>query len=461
MTNDNRGMRPLVVRHNRVIFLLAIVLCIGGVYSAIHMPAAVFPQTDFPRVVVLIDNGEMPADEMMATITRPVEEMVKDIPGVIDIRSATGRGSAEVNVFFDGDTDMITAELFVLNRVATADLPPTSSAHVERLTFSSFPILGISLVSDTRTLDELWQMAEYEIKPRLLRIPGVARIKLVGGDVPEYHVAVDPQKLAAHRLTLSQVAAAVAASNTFTPAGMHEEDHQLYLNVIDGRAGGLDDLAAIPVVWEDTRPITVGEVATVQQGVEPRFNIVSANGHDAVLLNVYSQPNGNTVAIADALNYELEAITKELPPGLQLGFFYDQSQFVREGVRSVWESIIIGLIFSIIVLYVFLRNFGITLVAAAAIPTTILITLVTMHVLHMSFNLMTLGGIAAAIGLVIDDAIVIVEAIYTKSHGGESPASAIRLALGEVGFPLIGSTLTPVVVFLPLVFLDGIAGVFF
>ena len=184
MTTDNRDRQPLIVRHNRVIFLLAIVLCIGGVYSAIHMPAAVFPQTDFPRVVVLIDNGEMPADEMMATITRPVEEMVKDIPGVIDIRSATGRGSAEVNVFFDGDTDMVTAELYVLNRVATADLPPTSSAHVERLTFSSFPILGISLVSDTRTLDELWQMAEYEIKPRLLRIPGVARIKLVGGDVP-------------------------------------------------------------------------------------------------------------------------------------------------------------------------------------------------------------------------------------------------------------------------------------
>lgn len=453
--------RPLVLRYNRVVFLLAIVLCIGGIFAAIQMPASVFPQADFPRVVVLINNGEMPADEMMATITRPVEEAVKDIVGVKDIRSATGRGAAEVNVFFDWNTDMVTAELYVLNRLASADLPPTSSTHVERLTFASFPVVGVSVTSDTHSLDELWELSEYVIKPRLLRIPGIARIKLVGGDAPEFHVVIDPLKLTAHHLTLTQVLEAIAASNTFTPAGMHEEDRQLYLNVIDGRAQGIEDLEAIPVAWEGSRPILVGELGTVEDGVKPRFNIVSANGHDAVLLNVYSQPDGNSIAIANALNKELDLIASSIPPGTKLGFFYDQSQFVREGVQSVWESIVIGLILSIIVLYLFLRNVGVTLVAAAAIPATILITLIFMQVLNMSFNLMTLGGIAAAIGLVIDDAIVIVEAIYSKFRAGEDADDAVYHALQEVGFPLIGSTLTPVVVFLPLVFLTGIAGVFF
>lgn len=452
-----------IVRYNRVILFVVLVLCLIGAYAAYKMPSSVFPQTDFPRVVILVDNGVMPADEMMATITRPIEEAMKDIPGTVSIRSATGRGSAEVNVFFDWMTDMVQAELYVLTRISQvkSSLPPTAEANVQRLTFSSFPVLGISLISDTRNLSDLWATAEYEIKPRLLRTEGVARVKLVGGDVPEYHVVVDPHRLEAHHLTLEQVSAAIAQTNTFTPAGMHEENRQLYLNIVDGRAATGSDLGNIPITWEGTRPVYVRDVANIENGVQPRYNIVSADGHDAVLLNIYSQPGGNTVAIANQLHEELAQLREELPPDMRLAFFYDQSQFVREGVRSVWESIIIGLILSTIVMFGFLRTFSTTLVAAIAIPATILITLASMHALHMSFNLMTLGGIAAAIGLVIDDAIVIVEAMHAKVCAGHSPRQAAALALKEVGLPLVGSTLTPVVVFLPLAFLTGIAGVFF
>ncbi|MCC6142671.1 MAG: efflux RND transporter permease subunit, partial [Candidatus Hydrogenedentes bacterium] len=188
------GRWESVLHYNRAILFLALIFCLAGAYAAFHMPAAVFPQTDFPRVVALVDNGAMPADEMMASITRPIEEAVKDIPGVTDIRSATGRGSAEVNVFFDWHTDMVNAELYVLNRIAqlSSQLPPTAETNVQRLTFSSFPVLGISLTSDTRDLAALWESAEYEIKPRLLRIPGVARVKLVGGDEPEFQIVADP-----------------------------------------------------------------------------------------------------------------------------------------------------------------------------------------------------------------------------------------------------------------------------
>jgi len=427
------------------------------------MPASVFPQTDFPRVVILIDNGVMPADEMMATITRPVEEAMKNIPGTVNIRSATGRGSAEVNVFFDWSTDMVQSELYVLGRLSQirSSLPPGAEIAVHRLTFSAFPIIGISLTSDTRSATELWETARYDIYPRILRLKGVARVNLVGGRVPEYHVVVDPTKLEAYHLRLDEVTSALAASNLFVPAGMAEENHQLYLNVVDNRIRNADEIGDVVVAWSGKSPVRVRDFATVRRGAAPQFNIVTADEKEAVLLNVYSQPDGNTVAIADALRHELTQLRNGLPPDMHLAFFYDQSLFVREGVRSVWESIFIGLALSALVLYLFLRSLSTTIVAAAVIPVTVLFTLVGIRACHMSFNLMTLGGIAAAIGLTIDDAIVVVEAIYAKVLAGFPAREAVGRALREVGFPLIGSTLTPVVVFIPLAFLNGVPGVFF
>ncbi|MBN2296422.1 MAG: efflux RND transporter permease subunit, partial [Pirellulales bacterium] len=317
------------------------------------------------------------------------------------------------------------------------------------------------MTSDTRSATELWETARYDIYPRFLRLKGVARVNLVGGRVPEYHVVVDPLKLEAYHLRLDQVTAGLAASNLFVPAGMAEENHQLYLNVVDNRIHSSDEICNVVVAWSNKSPVRVRDFATVRRGAAPQFNIVTADGKEAVLLNVYSQPDGNTVAIADALQHELAQLRSELPPDMHLAFFYDQSLFVREGVRSVWESILIGLALSALVLYLFLRSISTTVVAAAVIPVTVLFTLVGIRACHMSFNLMTLGGIAAAIGLIIDDAIVVVEAIYAKVLSGLSAHEAVGRAIREVGFPLIGSTLTPVVVFIPLAFLGGVPGVFF
>ncbi len=451
------------VRHRKSILFLTLVLCLGGSYAAYRMPSSVFPQTDFPRVVILVDNGVIPSDEMMATITRPIEESMKNIPGAVQVRSATGRGAAEVNVFFTWQTDMVQAELYVLGRLSQirSTLPVTATTAVHRLTFSAFPIIGISLTSGTRSMTDLWQTARYDIKPRFLRIEGVARVALVGGDVPEFHVLVDPVKLTAYHLTLQQVGEALAKTNKFVSAGMQEENHQLYLTLVDGRVRDRAKIEDVVISWDGGAPVLVRDVASVRPGAAPRFNIVTADGVDAVLLNVYAQPDGSTLGIAKDLKQELAALRRELPPDMHLAFFYDQSLFVREGVASVWESIIIGLVLSVLVLFAFLRTTTTTLVAALAIPVTILITMAGMLLFHMSFNLMTLGGIAAAIGMVIDDAIVIVESIYAKTCAGHAPRRAALLAVREVGIPLIGSTLTPVVVFIPLAYLDGVPGVFF
>ncbi len=457
------GTGWFAIRHAKAIILICLVLCLTGIYAAISIPSSVFPQTDFPRVVILVDNGVMPADEMMARITRPIEEVMKDIPGAVSIRSATGRGAAEINVFFDWHVDMNRSELYVLGRLAQirGELPTTVKTNVLRLTFSAFPIIGVSLTSDRHDITWLWEKARYELKPRFLRIPGVARVDLVGGRRPEFQVLIDPLKLASFGISSQEIVAALERGNIVMPAGMHEEHHTLYLAVVDGRVYTPEEIANLSVRVKQNHTLRIRDFSRVARGPEPVFNIVTADGHNAVLLNIRSQPDGSTLDIARQLRDELRELESELPANVKLAFFYDQSERVLESVDSVRDAILFGLFLSVFIIYLFLKNWRVTVVAILIIPVTVLVTLVAMHIAGMTFNLMTLGGIAAAIGLIIDDAIVVVEAIYSHVALGLPKQQAIEVAMGEIIHPLIGSTLTPVVVFLPLAFLVGIAGVFF
>jgi len=450
-------------KHALSISFIAAALCLAGVFCALRMPSSVFPQTNFPRVVVLVDNGIMPADEMMATITRPIEEAMKDIPGALTVRSSTKRGSAQINVFFNWRVDMVQSELYVLGRLSQirSDLPATASTEIERVTFSAFPIIGISLTSSNRDITSLWETANYELKPRFLQIPGVARVEITGGRAPEFHVVVDPLKLQAAGLGLSDVSDALTKNNLFAPAGMMEENYHLYLTTVDGRVRSAADIGNLVITVHGGHPVQVRDVARVERGAEPAFLSVTAQGHDAVLLNVQSQADGSTLDIATALKMQLQQLRQELPPDMHLAFFYDQSLFVRDSVGSVWDAILFGLILSVLILYFFLKNWGSVWTAIVTIPITVLMTLIAMKLVGMSFNMMTLGGIAASIGLLIDNAIIVVEAMCVKIAAGRPRLAGIQEAIGEILTPLIGSTLTPVVVFIPLAFLSGITGVFF
>jgi len=456
-------MGQFAIRHSAAIVFICIALCLAGIYAARHLPSSVFPKTNFPRVVILIDNGVMPADEMMATITRPIEEAMKDVPGAVTIRSATGRGSAEVNVFFNWDVDMIQSELYVLGRVAQirSTLPSTATTTIWRLTFSAFPIIGISLTSPTRDITKLWEQARYNLKPRFLRIPGVARVDLVGGRQPEYHLVVDLDRLLASGLTLSEVSSGLQKNNFIASSGMLEENHQLYLTTVDGRVRSAADIGNLVITAGNGHPVRIRDFAKVERGPEPIFNVVTAEGVDAVLLNVRSSPDGSTMDIAAELKSELKKLESELPPDMNLAFFYDQSVFVRDSLKSVWEAILFGLALSILILYCFLKNIASTMTAIVVIPVSVLVTLIVMFLAGMTFNLMTLGGIAASIGLIIDDAIVVVEAIHARIASGLPKMEAIVAATDDIFQPLVASTMTPVVVFIPLAFLSGITGVFF
>src|SRR5579872_6124827 len=451
------------IRHSVSITFIVLVLCAAGGYAALHMSSALFPQTEFPRVIIMVGNGVIPADEMMASVTRPIEEAMKQIPGCGTIRSSTGRGTAEIDLFFSWDVDMRQSELYALGRLAQirSSLPPTVSTEVYRMNFSVFPIIGVSLTGPSQNLSDTWELARYQLKPRLLRIPGVARVDLVGGLAPEYSVFLDPLRMSAVGLDFASVTDALAKNNVVVPSGIHQEDHSLYLTVVDGRMHSTAELEGFLLPAGDGRVIRLKDIGRVERSSEPAMAVVTANGEDAVLLNIFSQPDGSTLDIADQMHRQLDEIRRTLPPGMKLSLFYDQSLLVHSSVRSVWDAIVFGLILAVAILYLFLWDARMTFVATAVIPITVLVTILGMKLFGQSFNLMTLGGIAAAIGLVIDDAIVVVEAIHMRMAAGMSRQEVIESVISDILPPLVGSTLTPVVVFIPLAFLTGIAGVFF
>ncbi len=451
-------------RHSRSILVLIITLALVGIYVAFTIPVSVFPDTNFPRILIAVDNGVMPIDQMMVTVTRPLEEAVNSVPGLRQVRSITSRGSAEIDLFFDWNVDMFQTLQYVNALLSNAqrDLPASAKVEAHRMTFASFPILGYSLTSDTVPQTQLWELATYELKPRLNRLDGVARVIVQGGQEPEFHIVPDPAKLLQASVTVTDLLDAVRRTNLIDSPGLLERNHQLYLGLISGQVHDPQQIAATVVKTTAAGvPVRVGDVAKVEAAVRPLYTIVSANGKPAVLLSINRQPESNTVQVAEEAHAEVVSIRKSLPPGVEIHPFYDQSEIVRQSIASVRDAILIGLILASIILVIFLRDWGTSIVAGLVIPVTIAVTFIALKWMGESFNLMTLGGLAAAVGLVIDDAIVVVENIVLHRDAGQTRLQAIHSALGEITIPLIGSTITPIVVFLPLVSITGVTGTFF
>ncbi len=430
----------------------------------VAIPVAVFPETNFPRVVVGVDNGVMPIDQMMVTITRPLEEALNTVQGLDYMWSVTSRGSAEIDLFFNWNVDMFRTLTLVNAALAQVQptLPSTARVTATRLTFAAFPIIGYSLTSDRVPMTRIWEMAYYELKPRINRTTGTANVVVQGGQVPEFDIVPDAAKLVQTGVTIPEVLDAIAHTNMVDSPGLIEWRHQLVLSLVSGQTRNPPEIADIVVKTTPAGlPVHIGDIASVEPGVMPVYTIVTANGRPAVLINVFRQIGGNTVATADAVHAEVARIRKTLPPGVEMKLFYDQSEIVKASIESVRDAILVGLLLASLIMVLFLRDWGTSLVAGMVIPATIAVTVVVLRVLHHSYNLMTLGGMAAAVGLVIDDAIVVVENIVMHRDAGQSRSQAIGSALAEVRKPLIGSTVTPIVVFLPLIAISGVTGVFF
>src|SRR6266853_5328006 len=461
---DKPDEAPWFQRFSRPILFLIVSLMLVGAYLAFTIPVAVFPNTDFPRIVIGIDNGVMPIDQMLVVITRPLEEAVNSVPGLQKVQSITSRGSAEVDLFFDWNSDMILTLQRVDAVVARlqTELPSSAKVETHRLTFAVFPVIGYSLTSDRIPPSKLWEIATYQIKPRMNRLNGVATVIVQGGRVPEFQVTPDPARLVAASVTVNDILEAVRRTNVIDSPGLSESDHHLVLGLVSGQVRTPAELGQITIKNSPAGvPIRIADVAAVAPSDAPVYTVVTSNGKDAILLNVNRQPESNTLDVATEVHGLVSELKASLPPDVHLETFYDQSTIVHDSIASVRDAVFLGILLSSVILVLFLRDWGTSLIAGLVLPVTLLITFIVLSATSQSFNLMTLGGLAAAVGLVIDDAIVVLENIVLHRDAGQSRFQAIQSALRELTVPLIGSTITPIVVFLPLISITGVTGSFF
>src|SRR3989449_615242 len=432
-------------------------VAVTGVQTCALPISAIYPELTFARVTIVATGTSLGARQQLFGVSRPIEEAVSIVPGVTRVRSCTIRGGTEINVDFSPNTEMLNALQEVRARVdqIVPDLPAGVSIQVERMTPSLFPILSYNVEGGDQAT--LYDIARYQIKPIVSRVPGVGRVDVLGSDVREIEVVADPVRLAQQGMTFEDLAAAIRDATTVTAVGRMPRDYRQHLVVTTTDAHSADDIADV-VVGHGLR---VRDLATVTPGTEDRVSIISGNGRLGAQLNITRQLGGNTLAIADSVAGVARALERTLPPGVRLRPVYDQASLVRDAVKAVRDAILVGAALAVVVLLLFLRHGRITAVSASSIPLTLVITIFVMWLLGQTFNLMTLGAMAIAIGLVIDDAVVITENIVRHLDLNPDRTAAIRDAVQELLWPVTTSTLTTVVVFLPLGLLQGVVGQFF
>lgn len=452
------------LRHRKALLAALALLLAATAFAVRSVPVSLFPAVSFPRVVVRADAGDRPAEQVVLTVTRPLEQAVSGVPGLRRLRSTTSRGTAEISANFAWGVDMRATTLLVQSAVSQAfgALPAGTTFTVQRMDPSVFPVIGYSLTSPSRSQADLRELAQERLRPALLAVPGVAAVEVLGGAQRELRVTLDPEKLRARSLPPQAALDALARANTAASGGLAESRDQLALTLVEAEGATPEALAALPIAGApDGQPVLLGEVAVIAPEAAPRWTRVRADGREAVLLNVYQQPGGNTLAIGRGVAEALAAAQAGLPRDARVRPFYDQGELIQEAMGGVRDAIVLGMLLGVGVIGLFLRQGRATLLASLAVPTSLGLTLLGVAGAGLSFDVMTLGGLAAAVGLVLDDAIVMIERVTAGLEAGEAPLEASRGALVALRGPFVASSLCSMVVFAPLAFLDGVAGAFF
>jgi CzcA family heavy metal efflux pump len=450
-------------RENKyAVYLLTAFLTIAGVAAVFQLPNNIYPELNFPRIVVLGHSGDLSPETMLLTVTRPIEEAVTATPGLRRVRSETIRGNTEVSVLFQPNMDMQYALQLVQARVgdARSSIPPDTQIQVERLSPAVFPVLSLILNGNVPDAD-LRDDAFYILRPLFSRVPGVGVIQVQATDTREVSVVVDPQKMLAHRLSLVDISNELRATNQVTSVGRLSKDYSQYLVLTTGQFANLDDIRNAVVAIDNGAPIRVRDLAEVRFGVNDKQTLITGNGQPAALINISRQIGGNILDLTAQIKGLMQNLGSAIPKTLHLSVVYDLAEFVTESIGSVRDAILIGAVLACVILFGFLRDVRTTLVAAVSLPLSVIGTFFFLRVLGGTLNLMSLGGLAIAIGLIIDDAVVVIENIYRHLGTGESVEIAAERGTQELLAPVVGSTATTLVVFLPLSLLSGVVGEFF
>lgn len=450
-------------RDNRyAVYLLTAFLTVAGVVAVFQLPSNIYPELNFPRIVILAHAGDLSPDTMLLSVTRPIEESVATTPAVRRVDSKTIRGNTEIYLLFQPDADMQYALQLVQARVsdARASLPQDTETEVERVSPSVFPVLSLILNGNVPEVD-LHDDAYYILRPLFSRVPGVGGIQVQGTDTREVSVVVNPQQMLAHRLSLVDIANELRDTNQVTSVGRLSKDYSQYLILATSQFTSLDDIRNTVVAIDNGAPIRVRDLAEVRFGAADHRTLITGNGQPAALINIDRQIGGNILQIVQQIKDQVRNLGSAIPKTLRISVVYDLAEFVSQSIASVRDAIVIGAVFAVGILFIFLRDRRTTLVAATSLPLSVIGTFFFLKVFGGTLNLMSLGGLAIAIGLIIDDAVVVIENIYRHLSVGESRDIAAERGTSELLGPVVGSTATTLIVFLPLSLLKGVVGEFF
>ncbi len=458
-------MQKFFLSHKNPLSVVLILIIAGGFFAYSKMQSSLFPEITFPKIKVIADGGLQPVDKMMISVTRPLENAIKQIPDLTLIRSTTSRGSCEISAFMDWSANIDLSQQRIESRIAEIrnTLPADVSITVEKMNPSILPVMGYTLESHNKSPIELKQLAVYTIKPFLSQVDGVAEVRIIGGKTKEYQVEMNAQKMSALSVTPDTIAAALNATNFIKSNGYLADYRYLYLTVTDATVHSKNDLENIVIKNDGKRITYLKDIAAIQITEAVEYTKINANGHDGILVAIIKQPNANLLAISKNMEAKIKALRQILPEDVTIKPYYIQADFVNDSIKSVSDSLWIGLLLAIIVAVIFLRSLKASATILIIIPVTLGLTIIILYAIGYTFNIMTLGAIAAAIGLIIDDAIVVVEQIHRthEEHPAETNSTVVRQAIKYLFPAMVGSSLSTIVIFIPFVLMSGVAGAYF
>jgi len=458
-------MEKLFVKYKSPIAVILILILFGGAYSYKNLSTSLFPNVTFPKIKIIADNGQQPVDKMMVTVTKPLENAIKLVENLKQIRSITSMGSCEISAFLDWGSDINVDKQRIESRIAQIknDLPPNTQITVEKMNPSILPIMGYSLQSEVKNQVELKMIGEYIVKPYLSRIEGIAAIEVIGGKTKEYQIFLDQKKLSLLKLNSQEIINAIQQTGFIQSNGYVVDYKRLYLTVTDATIKNKKELENLVIFDNAKRKITISDVAKVTISEKTEFIKIKADGKNVPLIAVLKQPNSNLIEVAGQVTQKVTELNKILPKGVELKQYYNQASFVGDSLKSIIDVLWIGLILAIIVVMVFLRSFKASSVLLVTIPITLGLTFLVMKALGYDLNIMTIGAIAAAVGLIIDDAVIVIEQIHRthEENPKESPRDLVGKSIQYLFPAMVSSSLSTIVIFLPFVLMTGVAGAYF
>jgi CzcA family heavy metal efflux pump len=458
-------MKNFFLTYKNPVTVLLVLIIMGGIFAYSKMQTALFPEITFPKIKVIADAGLQPVNKMMITVTKPLENAIKQVPDLKMIRSTTSRGTCEISAFMDWSANVDFSQQRIESKIAQIrnTLPAGTQISVEKMNPSILPVIGYTLESHDKSPIELKQLAIYTIKPFLSQVAGVSEVRVIGGKLKEYWLELDARKMSALMISPDSISSALAQTNFIRSNGYLSDYRFLYLTTTDATVHSVEDIRNIVIRNDGKRIIHIGDIATVDIREAVEYTKINANGREGILVAIIKQPNANLVILSDQMQVKVDELKKILPKGVTIQPYYVQADFVKTSIKSVSDSLWIGLILAIIIAILFLRSLKASATILITIPVTICLTLIVLYAVGFTLNIMTLGAIAAAIGLIIDDAIVVVEQIHRthEEHPEEPTVALIHKALHYLLPAMVGSSLSTIVIFFPFVLMTGVAGAYF